>query len=230
MGDSGPRSIAAIPPELVEKLTRDAPRLQAKSGRTLISQGEASTTAYYVMSGRLQVMLFSLDGRAVIIRDIGPGAIFGELAALDGRSRSATIVAMSDCVLACLDAAAFRAAIEATDGGWLWLARRLTGQVRDLTDRLLRRMTLRVASRLHCELLEQCGKLNVDGGRVVIEPAPKHADLAAVIGTHREAVTREIGYLARRGIIERQPGRIIVNDTRALARLVRDVAPKDWDD
>jgi hypothetical protein len=45
--------------------------------------------------------------------------------------------------------------------------------------------------------------------------------LAACIGTHREAVTREIGYLANSGILQQLRRRIVVNDTRALAKLVQ---------
>jgi CRP/FNR family cyclic AMP-dependent transcriptional regulator len=127
-----------------------------KAGRTLISEGEASTNAYIVREGLLQVMLFSIGGHEIILRNVAKGEIFGELAAIDGQVRSATIVALSDCALASIPADVFCATIDAIPGGWLWLARRLSGQVRDLTSRLLERNALRVKSRLHCELLRRC--------------------------------------------------------------------------
>jgi CRP/FNR family transcriptional regulator, cyclic AMP receptor protein len=170
------------------------------------------------------VMLFSLNGREIILRDLSEGEMFGELAAIDGQPRSASIVALADCTLASIDALAFRAAVSELPEAALWLARRLTVQIRALTDRIFELNALRVSSRLHCELLRRCAAAGGDAGRVVIEPSPTHAELASCIGTHREAVTREMGYLVERGIVEQQRRRIVVEDTKALARLVQMVA------
>lgn len=216
--------MTALPPELAERLLANAARIQAKAGRTLISQDESSTNAYLVREGRLQVMLFSMDGREIILRNIVEGQLFGELAAIDRLPRSATIVALSDCVLASIAADSFCAAIAEAPGASLWLARRLAGQVRDLTGRLLERSALKVKSRLHCELLRRCREASADEDEVTLAPSPTHAQLAACIGTHREAVTREMRYLAGRGIIEQQHRRIVINDARALAKLVQTVA------
>lgn len=169
-------------------------------------------------------MLFSMDGREIILRSIVEGELFGELAAIDRLPRSATIVALSDCVLASIAAKSFCAAIAEVPGASLWLARQLAGQVRDLTGRLLERSALKVKSRLHCELLRRCREASADEDEVTLEPSPTHAQLAACIGTHREAVTREMRYLAGRGIIEQQHRRIVINDARALAKLVQAVA------
>lgn len=209
------------PPGLVERLLTNAARLNVKAGRTLISEGETSTNAYIVREGLLQVMLFSIGGHEIILRNVAKGEIFGELAAIDGQVRSATIVALSDCALASIPADIFCAAIDEIPGGWLWLARRLSGQVRDLTSRLLERNALRVKSRLHCELLRRCREVSAGEDIVQLQPSPTHAQLAACIGTHREAVTREIGYLVDSGIVQQQRRCIVVNDTRALANLVQ---------
>ena len=103
----------------------------------------------------------------------------------------------------------------------MWLARRLTGQIRDLTEKVFELNALRVSSRLHCELLRRCAAAGAGATSVAIEPAPTHAELASCIGTHREAVTREMGYLVERGIVQQQRRRIVVQDTRALAKLVQ---------
>ena len=219
-----PPARGSMPPELAERLLSRAARFHAKAGRTLVSQGEDSTNVYVVLEGRLQVMLFSIDGREIILRDIAEGEMFGELAALDGLPRSATIVALSDCLLASIDARSFCAAVGELPAGSLWLARRLVGQIRDLTQRVFERSTLRVKSRLHCELLRRCASTGGDEFRVSLQPSPTHAELASCIGTHREAVTREMGSLAQRGIIEQQHRCIIVKDKSALARLVQAAA------
>lgn len=214
-----PPMMNMLPRELADRLWADATLINAKSGRTLVSLGATSTNVYIVMSGRVQVTLYSLGGREVILRDLSEGQMFGELAAIDGQPRSASIVALSNCVLASIDAAAFRAAISEIPAAALWLARRLTVQIRDLTDRVFELNALRVRSRLHCELLRMCGGAGADEP-VALRPSPTHAELASRIGTHREAVTREIGYLVEQGIIAQQRRLITVVDVRALAHLV----------
>jgi CRP-like cAMP-binding protein len=211
----------ALPARLREALWENAAVFRTNAGRALVSQGATSTSVYVVLVGRLHVMLFSATGREIILRDLAEGELFGELAAIDGQPRSTTIVALSDCTLASVNAAAFRSAVSENPEAALWLARRLSLQIRDLTDRLFERSALRVSSRLHCELLRRCVAAPPEETRVLIEPSPTHAELASCIGTHREAVTREFTYLAERGIVRQERRRIIIEDTRALAKLVR---------
>lgn len=218
-----PPAMRSLPSGLAERLRANAAIIHAKAGRTLVSQGATSTSVYVVLCGRLHVMLFSAGGREIILRDLAEGELFGELAAMDGQPRSATIVALSDCTLASVNAAAFRAAVSEDPEAALWLARRLTVHIRDLTDRLFERSALRVSSRLHCELLRRCATAGTGEGRIGIDPSPTHAELAACIGTHREAVTREMSYLAEKGIVRQERRRIIVENVRALASLVHSV-------
>jgi CRP/FNR family transcriptional regulator, cyclic AMP receptor protein len=216
-----PLVMGSLPKELAERLWADATLINAKSGKTLVSLGATSSNVYIVLQGRVQVTLFSLAGREVILRNLGEGAIFGELAAIDGLPRSASIVALSDCQLASVAAETFRSAISELPAGAMWLALRLTAQIRDLTERVFELNALRVRSRLHCELLRMCGAVTGDESRIMIDPAPTHAELASRVGTHREAVTREIGFLVEQGILEQQRRRMTVVDIRALAQLVR---------
>ncbi len=215
-----PPAMADLPRELAERLWAGSNLINAKAGRTLLSLGARSNNVYIVLEGRVQVTLVSLEGREVILRDLGKGEMFGELAAIDDQPRSASIVALSDCVLATISAATFRSAIAELPAGAMWLARRQAAQIRDLTEKVFELNALRVRSRLHCELLRMCGHVNGHDS-VTIEPSPTHAELASRVGTHREAVTREIGYLVDQGIVEQQRRRMTVLDVRALTRLVR---------
>lgn len=225
MGPGGtiPPAMSGLPPKLAAQLWSNATLSSARAGRTLVAHGTTSTGVYVVLRGRLQVILFSMGGREIILRDLGEGEIFGELAAIDGLPRSATIVALCDSTLASISAASFRAAVGADPEAALWLARRLTAQIRELTDRVFERSALRVSSRLHCELLRRCANVSGDEAEVLIDPSPTHAELAACIGTHREAVTRELSYLTGRGIVQKRGRCIVVKDTRALAELVQTV-------
>jgi len=216
-----PSAMSSLPRDLAERLWAQSTIVNARTGQTIVALGAVSSQVYVVLDGRAQATLFSLGGREVILRDLVPGDIFGELAAIDEGPRSASVVALSDCALASLSAQAFRAAISELPAGALWMARRLTAQIRDLTEKVFELNALRVRSRLHCELLRLCGTASREGETALIAPSPTHADLAARIGTHREAVTRELRFLVDQKIVSQDRRRMTILDVPALARLVR---------
>ncbi|PAX06995.1 Crp/Fnr family transcriptional regulator [Sphingomonas lenta] len=218
----------ALPGDLADRLSPHATVLRSRGGRLLLNVGAPSTSVHLVLEGRVQVVVCSGHGGEVILRDLAAGDLFGELSAIDGRPRSTSIVALGDCTVASIPGPAFRDAACATPEGALWLARRLTAQVRGLTERILELNTLRVPARLHCELLRLSTDDPETGGRT-IDPAPTHADLAARVGTHREAVTRELRWLAGRNILAQHRRRIEITDVPALAKLVREAKGDDRD-
>jgi len=63
---------------------------------------------FFAFEGRVRATLYSLSGRGVAYRDVGPGDIVGELAAIDGAPRSATVEVLTPARLARLPAKAFR--------------------------------------------------------------------------------------------------------------------------
>lgn len=211
-----------LPPSLLEQIAPQSTIIRTKAGRMLLAFGAASTNVYLVLEGRVQVTLCSAAGNEVVLRDMPAGELFGELAAIDERPRSASIVALDHCVLASIPGDAFRRAVCATPEAALWMARQLVAQVRNLTEKVFELNTMRVPGRLHCELLRLCVP-DAAQAAGLIDPAPTHAELAARIGTHREAVTRELRDLARRGIVVQHRRRLTITDLAMLRRLVREV-------
>src|SRR5690349_15679605 len=70
-----------------------------REGEQIIDRETLSNEVYFVVSGRVRVVDYDETGRREIIFDeIGPGGLFGELAALDGEPRSANIVASEETV------------------------------------------------------------------------------------------------------------------------------------
>ena len=75
--------------------------------QVVIEEGSVSRDVYLVISGRLQFSLVSPQGREVILNDMGPGEMFGELSAIDGLPRSTNVIALEDGKLAHLTGAEF---------------------------------------------------------------------------------------------------------------------------
>jgi CRP-like cAMP-binding protein len=191
-----------------------------RKGQSVIEHGSSSSDVYFLLEGELRVLLYSADGREVSVRTFRPGQMFGELAAIDGLPRSATVTAVAPSVIAAMSQQDFKACIESSPAAAMWLAREFAGQIRTLTDRIFELAALNVRNRLHCELLRLALFAGVSANRSALKPAPTHAELASRIGTHREAVTRELRDLARRGIVEQTRRCLTILDIGELSASV----------
>jgi CRP-like cAMP-binding protein len=189
---------------------------KVRRGQIIIAEGSETTDVYLIRSGRVQISLFSPHGREVILREMGPNLIFGELAAIDKQARSANVVAVEDSELALMRGEDFLDFLGAVPQAGLWMSQLLVARIRNLTARAFELATLPVAGRVHSELLRLARETGMEADRLEIQPMPTHADLAARIGTHREAVTRELNLLASEGIV-RQSGRKV--EILSVARL-----------
>ena len=198
----------------------------AQRNQIILAEGLLSTDVYLIVSGRVKVTLISRHGQEQILREMGPREIFGELSAIDHRPRSANVVAMEDMRLAHLSGDEFISFLAETPSAGLWVARQLSARVRDLTAKIFALATMPVSTRLQCELMHRIDPRRMGNPEIAkIEPFPTHAELAKTIGTHREAVTRELGLLTKEGIIQQVGRRMeILSTTRLEAMVMRYLA------
>lgn len=213
-----------LPEPLGEQLLDHARLITLKSGQILIGHQDDTKDVFVVLDGSLQVELHSLNGKEIILANVPTGGLVGEFAALDDQPRSATVTATTKCTLARIPGGAFKEKILGNPGTAEWLATRLVTQIRGLTERVFELNSLAVRSRLHCEMLRLSLDAGVDGNEALISPSPTHAQMANRIGTHREAVTRELQYLQQQGIAQQAGRKLTVTDVVKLAEIVRAAA------
>jgi CRP/FNR family cyclic AMP-dependent transcriptional regulator len=185
---------------------------------------DASDDIFFVVDGAVRLTYYSAEGREVILGDLSAGEMFGELAAIDGRRRSATAVAKTDALLASMSAPDFLLLAHSCQEMSMAILKRLTEQVRRLTERVFDFSTLAVRHRLHAELLRLAtGGESLADNQVLIAPAPTHVEIANRISTHREAVTRELNELARSRLVRRDGPGLVILDMAALRQMVHEV-------
>jgi CRP-like cAMP-binding protein len=213
-----------LPEPLGQLLEPHARLVSLRANQIVIGHQDRTSDVFVVIEGRLRVELYSLSGREIILADLGPGELFGEFAALDDLPRSASVSTTSKCVLANIPGEIFKQSALGNSETAEWLARRLVRNIRRLTERIFELNALAVRNRLHCELLRLSLDAGVSDNRALVAPAPTHAELANRIGTHREAVTRELQYLQKEGIVDQQGRQLNINDVTELAEIVRAAA------
>ncbi len=191
-------------------------------GEIVISHLDDDRDVFFVLEGRLRATLYSRNGYEVDYRDVGPGDLVGELAAIDGAPRSATVEALEPARLGRLPAAAFRELVKTHAGLNATLLEHLSAQIRRLTERVFEFSTLVVRDRLIHELLRLAETAGRQEGRVEIRPAPTQFELAHRISSHREVVSREMSGLAKAGLVVKRQGVLIVSDLEQLRGLIAD--------
>ena len=209
---------AVMKPEVRREMLERVRPLRARKGQSIMRKGDKSSDVFFVLEGALQVVIYSASGREVSLADIGESAVIGDMAAIDGEERSASIVAQVDSRLLVMSSADFRAALAASPEAAQWMMVELVTRIRRYIQQVFELSALNVQSRLHCELLRMAASSPTG---LEIRPAPTHAELANRIGTHREAVTREMRSLTAQNIIRTGRRRLEFVD---LARLQTSVA------
>lgn len=213
-GSLDPASIAALDSQCLWRRYR--------AGEWIIDYQDDSVDLFIVAQGHVRVQIKMISGKEVLLRDIRDGEYFGELAAIDGKPRSAGIAAVTDSVLARMSPAVFRKTIHAWPDVCDQLLALLASQVRMLANRVNEFSALDVRHRLYAELLRIARPGKTAGDELVISPPPTHAELAARVSSHREAITRELSKLARAGLLIKRRGALALP---APARL-RDMIEK----
>ena len=192
----------------------------------ILDKDDQETDVYFITEGGVRVLNYSLAGREVSYADIGSGACFGELAALDKQPRSAAVIAKTTTQVAVLSAAQFEEILRAYPSIAIALLKKLSSFLRFASLRIFEMSTQQSQNRVAIELLrlmEASGEKSRDGKMALLSPAPKQMDLANRIGTTRETVARAFRKLTEEAIVARVPKGLKILNPEALYALAENI-------
>ena len=203
--------LSDIPEEKLSLLGQRCKWRRFEPEELILNLNDQSTDIYFIVRGEVQASVFSETGRRVIMSDLKSGDYFGEFSAIDGQPRSATIVALTRTLVAQMPDAVFIDILAKYPSASIAVMKSMVSVIRTLNERVVEFSTLGVPNRIHAELLRLAHAGRIVDGAGRISPPPTHAEIAARISTHREAVTRELKQLERKGVIERNKGLSLIH-------------------
>lgn len=211
-----------LPSDTLVRIERRCTWRHYQPGQLIVDHLDASSDVYFISAGEARATLYSALGKVVTFSELKAGDMFGEIAAIDESPRSASIEAVHSCEIASMSAHDFREMLRAEPEVMLALLRNMARKIRQLTTRIFEFSVLGVANRIQAEVLRLAMLAPREGKGAVIAEMPTHADIASLTSTHREAVTRELNRLVRKGLIERRGRALVVKDVEHLAVLVHE--------
>jgi CRP-like cAMP-binding protein len=213
--------LAALEPAETRELVRRAQVRHVNAGHVIFRRGDAGDGLYGVIEGRVVVTVESAAGKELILNTFGTGALFGEIALLDGKGRSATAVAREASTLLFLARAAFLPFLEGRPQTAIRVIALLCERLRRTTQMVEDTAFLNVPT----HLAKQLATLAHDHGRpdrraATITLAVSQAELAQMLGVSREIVSRQLAIWREAGILDIARGRLLLRDLRALDHIV----------
>lgn len=186
----------------------------------IIDRQAESREVYFIVSGKVRVVNYSMSGREVTFDDLEAGSYFGELAALDSQPRSANVVAIEPTTVASLTHETFRELLHEHREVGARIMVHMAQIIRASTERIMDLSTLGANNRVYAELLRLAKPGIRDDNTATIQPIPIHGDIASRVSTTRETVARVLGDLSRTDLVKRDDDKLVILDVERLEDMI----------
>jgi CRP/FNR family cyclic AMP-dependent transcriptional regulator len=204
----------ALGPELLDQLSSYAIPRSVKRGTTIVARGDAGTALFAICSGTVKISTPSVEGKGAVFNLISDGAIFGEIAVLDGLPRSADATALTDCELMVIERRDFVSLIRERPEFALKLIEVLCRRLRHTTGQLEDVMFLDLPGRLAKALLHASENEGVPESGKMIKLTQRN--LSEMIGMSRESTNKQLRSWEKQKLISLQRGGIVILAPAAL--------------
>lgn len=205
----------------VDRLLAYARGARYRAGAEIFAKGSPGSSLMAVLAGTVRISSVSDEGREIVLNLIHPGEIFGEIALLDGRERTADAIAATDCELLVLNRRDVMPFLERRPDVCIKLIELLCQRLRHTSEQVEELSFWHLESRIAKALL----RLAEDGGGVGPPRSPinlriTQRELGSLVGGSREHVNKQLQIWQKAGLIEIGKGMIVLRDAAAMTRLL----------
>lgn len=194
-----------------------AQRMQMReyaAGALIVGQEDRGDSLFIVVHGRVKVVLYGDNGREIILSMFREGEIFGEMSLLDNQPRSASVISLEPTKALVLERSAFVRHLSDHPTTATAILAEMSRRLRQ-ADKVIGNLALldvygRLA-RLLQDLAEREGVPTGEG--VLIKERPTQQEIASMIGTSRETVSRALSDFARRGLLTMSGRSVVLRST-----------------
>jgi CRP/FNR family cyclic AMP-dependent transcriptional regulator len=213
------RLLASLPAAELASLERRCSWRRYRAGEQILDRDSATRDVLFISEGRIRVVNYAASGREIAFAVVEAGGHVGELSAIDGEARSATVIAVTDCAIGALSAEAFGKLLERHATVAVALLRHLSKIIRTSDERIAELSVLGAVPRVYRELLRLAEPDPLDATIWRIPALPTQQDIASRVGATRETVARALGQILTAGVVKRQGRTLLIRDREMLEEL-----------
>jgi CRP-like cAMP-binding protein len=204
-----------LAPELIEQLSAHAITRGVKGGTVIYAKGDPGNSLFAVISGTVRISVPSMEGKDTVFNLLNEGEIFGEIALLDGRPRSAEVSAVTDCELMMINRRDFVPLMHAHPEMAFKLIDMLCEKLRKTSEQVEDVMFLDLPARLAKILLRlaQNADPSPQGRRISMT----QREIGQIIGMSRESTNKQLRIWEQRDWVRLERGSIVVKALDELA-------------
>lgn len=180
------------------------------AGTQLITEGDRGDAVYFLLSGKAKVTLYGEEGREIVLSILKEGDMFGEMSIIDDKPRSANVEAVKEIECLVINKAAFIEYLSTHHRVYMKFFSYLTGRLREATRQIGGLALLDVCGRIAHTLIGMSKNGASTKDKVAVIERPTHEELAALIGSSREVVSRALKKMSQEGYIKIEKGRILL--------------------
>ena len=190
-----------------------------ESGKFIFLEDSEGEQCFFVVQGSVKVTRLSKDGREVILAMLNEGEFFGEMALLDGESRSANVIALEETEVLTLNREDFLVVLHDYPQIAIQLLKEMADRLRK-SDRQIASLSLSDAEkRIALCIIRFADEQGViKRGQVSIPKVPIQQDIANMAGTSRQTVSRAINLLEKEHFIKRQGRELLILDYKQFIK------------
>lgn len=190
-----------------------------ESGKFIFLEDSEGEQCFFVVQGSVKVTRLSKDGREVILAMLNEGEFFGEMALLDGESRSANVIALEETEVLTLNREDFLVVLHDYPQIAIQLLKEMAHRLRK-SDRQIASLSLSDAEKriALCIIRFADEQGIIKRGQVSIPKVPIQQDIANMAGTSRETVSRAINLLEKEHFIKRQGRELLILDYKQFIK------------
>jgi CRP/FNR family cyclic AMP-dependent transcriptional regulator len=207
-----------LPPATLDHITTYVRRRSVPKGTVIFRKGDPGVGLIGVLSGAVKISVASADGRDVVLNIIREGEVFGEIALLDGRARTADATTMSDCELMTIERREFIPFLRSQPDVTLKLMEILCSRLRRTSEQVHEMTFLNLSTRIAKTLIRLAEKAkDTDrGGKVTIT----QREISQIVGRSRESTNKRLRAWEKSGWIRLQRGSVTVLKPEKLEHIV----------
>jgi len=213
--------LVGLDDEAFEQLCARVEFLPFSKGNELVEQGTDQDCTYLMVKGRVRIMQGDESDSEIVFREVGEGGWFGEIAALDRGERTASVLALSDGVVAVMPRVIFINLILEHRQIAVKILESLASVIRSSNKRFSEVSSFSGVQRVYLMLLEMADP--TPDGEWMVDPMPSHEQIANQAMTSKDVVAKALSQILQMELAKRRSGKFYILNREKLKHLATEI-------